>query len=158
MMPSTVRVWLGVVVPIPTLPIRVVSPSTVSGLVGDVVPTPTLPWLSMTKAVDVEFAVEVEIKNKGAVARERPSIERRAAGVVEAPIPRLPALLKIRAVEVAVPPEDEAMVKRGLVWRAVWTSVMERLPQGEVVPNPSLRFEGSKTKELSPVTAEVPDQ
>jgi hypothetical protein len=91
--------------------------------------------------VEVPDGVEVEIKRRVPVSKERPSIERRAPGVVEAPNPRFPALLKRRAVEVAVPPEDEAIVKRGIVWSTVWRSVTESVPQGEVVPMPSLLVE-----------------
>ena len=64
---------------------------------------PTLPFESMMKVVEVALAVEVERRRRGVAERERPSRERRAVGVVEAPRPKLPPWVKMRAVEVAVP-------------------------------------------------------
>jgi hypothetical protein len=84
----------------PSVPVRE------SWAYGEVVATPTRPFESIRKVVVVAEAVEVEIKNNGVLARERASIVKRPAGVVEAPIPRLPALEKSRAVEVAVPLVD----------------------------------------------------
>jgi hypothetical protein len=78
----------------------------------------------MTKAVEVELAlpppreVEVEIRMRAptvAESGERPSIPKRAEGVELAPKDKRPPRVNWRAVEVAVPPEEEAMVKRGMV-------------------------------------------
>jgi hypothetical protein len=80
-----------------------------------VVPIPTLPFESITKAVEVAAAVEVEMRKRGEVESDRPSMESLPWGVVDAPRPRFPAREKMRAVEVAVPFVDEAIVKSGLV-------------------------------------------
>jgi hypothetical protein len=69
----------------------------------------------MTKAVEVAVSVEEEMRKSGMEESERPSIERRPDGVVEAPRPRFPPLVKMRAVEVAVPFVEVAMVKSGFV-------------------------------------------
>ena len=75
---------------------------------------PTLPWLSMRKAVEVAEAVEVERRSSGSVERERPSIESLPPGVEEAPRERRPPLVNWRAVLVAVPLVEVAMVKSGM--------------------------------------------
>jgi hypothetical protein len=77
-------------------------PATESWAYGDEVPNPSLPCASRTRAVEVAEAVEVEIAMSEADESERPSIVRRAPGVVE-PIPKFPPLVKVRALEVAVP-------------------------------------------------------
>jgi hypothetical protein len=100
-------------------------------------------------AVLVPEAVEVEMARSEVFARERPSIVSIAPGVLEAPIPRLPPRVKRRAVEVAVPLDEEEMVKSGFCWRADERPAMERLPQGDEVPIPSSWLVGSRNRKLA---------
>ena len=113
------------------------------------VPIATRPCESITKAVLVELAVEVETRSKGVAPRERASRESRAEGVVEAPNPRFPALENKRAVEVAVPPVEVAMVRKGFPCGTPKGSVKERVAQGEVVPRPRRWLPASRLRKLA---------
>jgi hypothetical protein len=87
-------------------------------------------------AVVVEFAVEEEIKKSGVVASDRASIERRAPGVDEAPIPKLPALEKMRAVEVAVPFVEVENERYGVSELIVEFPAIESVAYGVEDPKP----------------------
>jgi hypothetical protein len=103
----------------------------------------------MTKAVEVAEAVEVEMRRRAAVSSERPSIARRAPGVVDAPSPRLPLRERRRAVEVAVPLVEVEMARMGVVWEAEERVARERSAQGEVVPMPRRWFAVSRARKFA---------
>ena len=113
------------------------------------VPIPTFPFESITKAVEVEFALELEMRKNGVVPWERPSSESSACGEVEAPRPRLPALEKIRAVVVAALPEVVAITKSGEVLGAVGSPAMESVAQGVEVERPRKRLVVSRERKLA---------